>query len=963
MNRKTAGFKKKLIATTIASYALMGMSGMALAQDNGNIEEIVVTGIKGSLQRAMDIKRDAKGVVDAISAEDIGKFPDTNLAESLQRITGVSIDRVNGEGSKVTVRGFGPDFNMVTLNGRQMPVSGLEATIVNSTRSFDFANLAAEGVSGVSVYKTGRADVATGGIGATIDISTARPLDNPGLKATVSTKAVFDTSVNNGDDVTPEVSGLFSNTFADDTIGVLLSGSYQKRDNGVENGNASGWITKTPADFGDNTIVDNSANQQPGGTLWYPQNVGFAIGDVERTRINGQLALQYAPTDRLKATLDYTYSELESESARVEFGAWYNGGGNANYVTMDENGTAINFEETGGDFSSNRIDEGSRNENNSVGFNLEWQATDTLAFEFDYHDSTAESTPLRYGNSALITMGANNTITKTFDGSTEIPTIDFLFPTASGEAVPGDYEVLQAFARQGHMKTDIEQYQIDGKWQNQDNSGLVSINFGVASTEMTQDADHVEQFLHTPAWGYTGKELFDDSLFTRHPTGDFMDEFSGGMEKMGYYYDYDLEQVMPIAMEGAFTADSRPFGDPDLSQQARHIVTEETDSAYIQLEFESSINGLPLNILTGVRWEGTDVTSQSSINQPTAVIWANSTEWRTELAAEKTLFTGTGSYNVFLPSLDMSLNIRDDLIARFSYSKTITRSNLSDMRSAVGVSGAPKLGQRTASAGDPGLLPYTSDNIDLSLEWYYGDSSYISLGYFHKDVDNFIASRVFEESLFGLTDAYIGERAQTARQQLTDEGVTALTDDVVLARILQNEGISEVKGDSTDPLLQWQVTRPVNAENAELYGWEFAVQHVFGDSGFGTGVNFTMVEGDVGYDVAVTDYQFALPGLSDSANFMAFYDKNGIQARIAYNWRDEFLVATGTGTGNHPRFREAYGQWDISASYDINDNLTVFLEGINILEETSRDFSRYEEQFLGAEQFGARYNLGARYTF
>src|SRR5690606_829335 len=112
MNRKTAGFKKKLIATTIASYALMGMSGMALAQDNGNIEEIVVTGIKGSLQRAMDIKRDAKGVVDAISAEDIGKFPDTNLAESLQRITGVSIDRVNGEGSKVTVRGFGPDFNM-----------------------------------------------------------------------------------------------------------------------------------------------------------------------------------------------------------------------------------------------------------------------------------------------------------------------------------------------------------------------------------------------------------------------------------------------------------------------------------------------------------------------------------------------------------------------------------------------------------------------------------------------------------------------------------------------------------------------------------------------------------------------------------------------------------------------------------------------------------------------------------
>ena len=150
------------------------------------LEEVVVTGLRASLQASMDIKRDAVGVVDAITAEDMGKFPDTNLAESLQRITGISIDRRNGEGALVTARGFGPQFNLVTLNGRQMPgADGFgngEITIGgqgSGTRSFNFAQLAAEAVTGVEVYKTSRADLPSGGIGATVNIKTARPFDNP----------------------------------------------------------------------------------------------------------------------------------------------------------------------------------------------------------------------------------------------------------------------------------------------------------------------------------------------------------------------------------------------------------------------------------------------------------------------------------------------------------------------------------------------------------------------------------------------------------------------------------------------------------------------------------------------------------------------------------------------------------------------------------------------------------------
>ena len=184
-------FKRKLLSSSIA-LAIAGQAAPLMAEEgsamnNAQMEEVVVKGIRGSLQRSMDIKRDSMGVVDAISAEEMGKFPDANLAESLQRITGVSISRSRGEGSQVTVRGFGPEYNLVTLNGRQMP------THYGLSRSFDFGDLASEGVAGVQVYKTGRADVPSGGVGSTINISTPKPLEGNEV-FNLAVKAVIDTS-------------------------------------------------------------------------------------------------------------------------------------------------------------------------------------------------------------------------------------------------------------------------------------------------------------------------------------------------------------------------------------------------------------------------------------------------------------------------------------------------------------------------------------------------------------------------------------------------------------------------------------------------------------------------------------------------------------------------------------------------------------------------------------------------
>ena len=226
-------FRKTTLSSSIA-LVVAGMSSTSLSQDE--LEEIVVEGIRGSLKRSMDIKRDSMGVVDAITAEDIGKFPDTNLAEALQRITGVSIARERGEGSSITVRGFGPEYNLVTFNGRQLPTHNRDS------RSFDFGNIAAEGISGVQVYKTGRAGVPSGGIGSVININTTRPLDDPGFKATGSYKIVSDESSNGGSSETPEISALVSNTWDinEGTFGVSLSLISQERESSVNEATV-GW--------------------------------------------------------------------------------------------------------------------------------------------------------------------------------------------------------------------------------------------------------------------------------------------------------------------------------------------------------------------------------------------------------------------------------------------------------------------------------------------------------------------------------------------------------------------------------------------------------------------------------------------------------------------------------------------------------------------------------------------------
>ncbi|MGS2720035.1 TonB-dependent receptor [Paraglaciecola aestuariivivens] len=981
---KNITFNKTRIAASVSMLLGVGISSSAYSQESepvaNDVEVIQVKGIRGSLARAMDMKREARGVVDAISAEEMGKFPDTNLAESLQRITGVSVSRSNGEGSQITVRGFGPDFNLMTLNGRQMPGTG-------NTRSYSLENLSSEGVSALEVFKTARAENPSGGIGATVNIVTAKPLNNPGLKYSVSAKGIMDTSNEAGDDVTPELAALYSNTFADDTLGVAISLSHQGRDFQQQSANVPGW----QADQGlGNATGDNAIDLRPTdaegnklGHTYFPRQISYNINDVQRTRTNGQLTLQYAPTEAMTFTLDYTRSESQTATTGRGFGIWFNFGGNITNYQLDENGTAIRFTETANDYAHSANAGTFLVESDSIGFNFDWQLTDDIHLEFDYHDSTSATDSggdKGTGYSGNVILAPNNIVDKTYDYSSgEIPQFTMTWPNGAAEANPNDFDPLFAQFSRGEGESAIKQFQFNSEWVNPRDSILVDVKFGAASTEQSFGGYGTGSGNVGPN-GYNGNQaVFPDSMFTRQDTGNLLDQLSGGGADLATNYYYTFDYAEAIARMTAYF-DSVPL-DPLNGEQASTSsggVTEETTSVYLQSALYFELADMPVDINLGLRYEKTDVTSNVIQKVEDIIVWSNPTEWqlRYQAGGEQPV-SFTGEHDVTLPTLDIKVEVTDEIIARMSMGKSITRAPLGNLVGIRTLSGSPKPGSRTGSQGNTNLLPFESTNFDISVEYYYDDASYVSLGYFNKDVKNFITTTNEIITVDGLRDPLRGPRAAQARADLIaasgDPSFVPADGDIWTQIIANGGGAYDPVTDneivfqsSDDPLTEWLVSQPTNGDTRNVDGIEFAIQHMFGESGFGSGFNFTMVNGDVEYDVDSFEQQSPLAGLSDSANVQVFYEKDGLSVKLTYAWRDDYLIGVGQAQGSAeapPQFGKEYAQTDLSVNYSVSDELTVFFEGINITNETEQGYGRYQEQFLYARQYGPRYTLGARYTF
>jgi TonB-dependent receptor len=1088
-------FKKNVLSSSVA-VALVGstMPSFSQAQEL-EIEEVIVEGgIRASLKKSMDLKRDTVGVADAISAEDMGKFPDSNLAEALQRITGVSIDRSRGEGSKVTVRGFGPDYNLVTLNGRQMP------THAGTGRSFDFGDLASEGVSAVVVSKTGDASAPSGGIGSSINIVSTKPLE-AGYVRSFGAKAAVDTSTYTGDVVTPEIAGLISDTFADDTLGISLSLSAQERNNALRGAGVGGWRTSFTA-LSDDVVYDMSMPYDQAGDLLdnttrpvpysvytesddrketysIPQSIGYSLNEFVTERINGQLTVQHRPADALTATVDYTYSTLDYSRNFNDLSAWFSGRGavsqEAHWHT-DENGNStpyvINEVSENSDVAMGLGKDGVVTENNSVGLNLEWFATDRLQLEFDYHHSTADSQAKdKYGTSALVTIASLNrcyTSARFDESGNHLPTVVLGqnpedCRTADEEHLDGweerqlqasDVVITGSSFRNSHNTMEIDQAEISGKF---DFSDFSTIDFGIEITEATNRtrSSLVQRDTWTSPVSLPG-DLCEINLTDDDPTNDvcpvetleiskvttegYFDAIPGSddffLHRESYIADFDelteFAASYPENDKATVAGDCNQDGIEDGTKEDGNRnfycaaaewsvdkqTTEETKAAYVQLVHDTELaGGLPLNIRAGLRYEQTTVDSRAIVPVYEKTSWTGGNE--ISLVAEEytdedgnkriatDLVVDSGEYKLLLPNLDLNLEIMDELVARASVSKTVTRPDFDAIKGGT-TADSPiyRLSGAGASRGDPGLKPIESLNYDLSLEWYYGDTDYVSLGYFKKDVDNFIGRSSSTEFLWDLYDVTRGgvygqamEENGYERNQLSDiAGVLGVgTEDLPVLESKSPEDVQAVDGDpaNANERLPFDVSYPINNKNAMVYGLEFNVQHNFGESGFGFILNYTKPWSNVAYNPVVTkkeceyssqeaedaapldavclEEQFALSGLSESANLIAFYDKDGKSLRFAYNWRDDFYAGNGQDqgavydsqgrqVGNNPSYAAAYGQLDVSASYEVNDNLTLFMDGLNVTDSYNRSYGRNEMQILNVTQTGPKYTLGFRYS-
>lgn len=983
--------------TRILSAYVSGASAMALsmslqpafAQDSTADEqpaEIVVTGIRASLNAASDIKRNAQGVVDAISAEDIGKFPDTNLAESLQRITGVSIDRSNGEGSTVTVRGFGPEFNLVLLNGRQMPTSILgDGASAPASRSFDFANLASEGVAGVEVYKSGRATLPTGGIGSTINIKTPRPLDRPGLKGSVAVKGVYDSSRNEGDPITPEISGIISDTFADGLFGIAVSGSWQKRKASVNQANVgwrdgylgseNNWGSLPQA--GDPRFANIENRPGPNDVYQVQQNASYDLNDIERERLNGQIVLQVRPADNLTATFDYTYSRNTVQVRNSNVGIWFNFNDvSSAWTDGPVAGPKFYSEQFGVNEGKDLSYSGSlvenQSTNKSLGGNLAWDGPGGLRLELDAHHSTAESGANNpYGTSTSVGTAVFGVRSQTVDYTNDLPIISVEMHPGINALDAGNIQATGNAFRNAYFKDRINEGQLRGSYDFE-GSILDSLDFGV--TYIENKVRSAYGFIQNDTWGgSTTKDQLSDDLFTLETLPDKFKGLSGAGDAamLQQFYTFNFEKMVGFLddLNGICGGDGNCLSSFTVDRRIR----ERTIAPYLQANLAFDVANRPAHFRAGVRYEKTKVRSSALVPIPTGTQWVSANEFNLTYGTGSDFTTFRGDYDNWLPAIDVDFEPIENVKLRASYSHTITRPDYASMQGGRTVDQLFRIGGGTGSQGNPGLLPYKSKNIDLSAEWYYAPSSYLSVGFFDKRVRNFISSTRIDTDAFGLTNPADGPRYQAAVAAL---GANASTTD--LRNYIFANYPASVIVDSFDPAtgnytgkilglpedgaVNFQVSTPINSDqSAHLYGFEFAIQHNFWDTGFGTILNYTIVRGDATYDNSQPSSvpQFALTGLSDSANAVLFYDKKGIQARIAYNWRDKFLG----GTGPNPFYIEAYGQVDASASWEFKKGYTAFVEAINLNGASRRGHLRSENNAFFASPGYARYGAGLRVNF
>jgi iron complex outermembrane receptor protein len=973
------------VAIRRLSYARMGLSGLALGSmafsgqlyaadttattaSDSALEEITVTGIRASLQQSLDIKRDSFGIVDAISAEDIGKFPDSNLAAAMERVPGVTVTRAaatltgtggtstTGEPTQITVRGFGPQFNETLFDGRQVPTA-----IGNTSRGFDFGSIGSEFVSQVDVLKTPDAALSSGAIGATVNIKYPKPFDHPGMQLAGSLSGTDTTGDNK---VTPNASLLFSDTFADDRFGILVDAGYADTKVRANHINIQGWEGGNPAAGGGllgcqlkgavPCAVPPGSATSPPPTIndWFIKDYGIYQEHTDDKRYGGRFVLQARPIDGLEMTLDDNYAKETLVQQQQGFSAWFNNTGLTD-VVQSPDGTVTSFTQPGTptDFQA-QINQ-SVTTTNTLGFNVKWDATAHTTYMFDAYNAVAKLNPgnqtsldadVGYGN------GPNSTsLGIVVPGGNNLP-----YPTGFGPggnaanfanpAFIGSHVLVESY----NQNTDtINQLKLEGSWHND----TFKFKYGV---QYTHDEEALRAFTDLPyTWqmyagygpapvGSGGVAPIPANLISNtFGTGsNFINGWGNGanlppaiIAANGYAILNYLQGLNGAGMNGAnntTVCSNLSGGTPCTGKYimyqnlgASQDITESTVSPYFSMSLNEKIEDMPLKINFGARIESTHVTSAGVSTLPVGqltIVPTDHTAYNFNSTPPIPISTES-NYRYLLPNLDLGLYVTDTLKVRLDASRTLTRAPLSDMTPDLNVPAGQRVGSLTATGGNPTLLPYLSDNLDLGAEWYYAPNSYVSVDAFVKEVTNFVVGGTISQQINGVT---------------LPGGAPAI----------------------------FSVTSQVNGPSAEVRGIELAWQYTIGDTGFGFQTNATFVGTNKPYDPNnLSQSGFAVTGLANSYNFIPFYDKYGFQARVAVNHQASFLnsfgqIQNGSQFGIEPTFVNATTYVDFSASYQINRHFNVYFTALNLTDQVYSTHGRFSEQILDVVETGRQFTLG-----
>ncbi|VXC79261.1 TonB-dependent receptor [Sphingomonas sp. AX6] len=855
--------------------------------------DIVVTGIRASLQGALDAKRNATQVLDAISAEDIGKFPDKNIGEALQRVTGVQISRFDGEGAGVTIRGADPSLNRVEVNG-----TSVLSTTVAGGRDVDFRDLPAEFVNRLEVVKSVTADMTEGGLGGTVRIITRRPFDNGGETYLAgSAQTIFNQLAESFD---PKAALIGSTTFGDGKFGILLSGTYEDRTVESHQARTTGWrqIDGNPAVAGLQPL-DLDGN---GAGDFFPDIPRYVINRLNTERIAFNGILEWRPDDRTNVYVEgnYTQSDQEVSSQFLQLSTAGSG------VSLDLANTTIGEDDTVDRVTFVNNPAAPAGQQLQVAYrnilgNIE-RKTYNLAVGGDWKtDTLVLSTKMSYAKAEAY----NNEINATADavGLSRV-TIDYSNDQAGPNIqLPVDPRTTQGVNRLTVLRRPRYNDQrelaakVDLEWKPL-GSFITSMKTGAQVRELTADSLYfnTSTVLDGIAPANAAVRSNIQNILAANATLGDVPFFKTGDLGFGGPGTW-LNLLTPVA-------DAVGVPDPFNSQVFTDTwdVTELNIGGYAQAAFAFDL-GFDLTGVIGARVVNTKTTSNGFRSAGTPAVI--------------TPVSFDGETTEFLPSLNLRAEmIPDRLFLRATATEVIARPLPQQLAprftlDVVGLSG---------SRGNPELEPFRARQYDAGVEYYINNTSFASVTYFRKEIGSFIQNTLVPEVIDGVT--YNINLPTNGTQKVTINGVEA--------------------------------------------GLQLALDFLPGPflNKLGVIANYTYSK-DSGYEGRdfFTGGALPFPGLSEhSYNISAYYEDEVFSLRGAYNWRSDYLIVP-VGRGNNPEFGEAYGQFDASANLNLNDDVSVFLEGVNLTDATRAENANSIFRRTILETFGRRLYAGVRFRF